>query len=107
MQKKRTSKSASSRHRRSAPAAVALAGVLASVPAASASAVPQITDEVLAKMSPGALRRLLLNLRHEDAATARRTPALTIAADFDSYVMHGSHSKFSSHGQHTSYSSNI
>jgi hypothetical protein len=107
MEKQRTPKKAKRRRRRSAPAALALAGVLASVPAGAAGAATQITDEVLAKMSPGALRRLLLNLRHEDEATAKRTPALTIAADFDSYVMHGSHSKFSSHGQHSSFSNNI
>ena len=93
----------SSKHRPRA-AAVVLAGVLASAPVASAGAMPQLTDEAIAKLSPGALRRLLMNLRAEDEQAAKNTPALMIARDHDSHVMHGSHSSFGSHGQHTSFS---
>jgi hypothetical protein len=64
------------------------------------SAAAQLDDEAIAKLSSGALRRLLLNLRAEEQATGK--PALKLAADHDSHVMHGSHSSFGSHGQHTS-----
>jgi hypothetical protein len=62
----------------------------------------QLTDDAIAKLSPGALRRLLLNLRQEDQGSGKRGPM--VAADHDSHVMHGSHSSFGSHGQHTSFS---
>jgi len=84
-------------------AAVVLAGALATMPAQAAPAMPQFSDEVIAKLSAGALRRLLLNLRHDEKA-AGGAAALRLAADHDSHVMFGSHSSHGSHGQHTSFS---
>ena len=61
---------------------------------------PQLSDAAIAKLSPGALRRLLLNLRQEEQGTSKG--GVILVADHDSHVMHGSHNSFGSHGQHTS-----
>ena len=47
-------------------AAVVLASVLALTGNASASLAPEQREEAIAKLSPGALKRLLINLRAED-----------------------------------------
>jgi hypothetical protein len=85
--------------RRTRSAAVVLAGIISSTAAAPASAAPQIGSDTIAKLSAGALRRLLLNLRQEHAGQDSR---FIPVADFDSYIMHGSHSQ---HGQHDSHGS--
>ncbi len=89
--------------RRRTPTAVVVASALAATPAAAAPAMPQFTDEAIAKLSTGALRRLLLNLR-PDEQTGGGSAALRLAADHDSHVMFGSHSSHGSHGQHTNFS---
>jgi len=91
--------------RRRSRAAIVLAGTLAATPAATAAAsVPEITDQAISKLSAGALRRLLVNLRQDEQKSGGAT-ALKVAADHDSHVMFGSHSSHGSHGQHTSHSS--
>jgi hypothetical protein len=89
--------------RRRVRTAVALAGALATTSASAMPGAPQYGDEVIEKLSAGALRRLLLNLRQEEQ-TAGGSAALRLAADHDSHVMFGSHSSHGSHGQHTSFS---
>lgn len=89
--------------RRRRRTAVVLASALAATPAAAAPAMPQFTDEAIAKLSTGALRRLLLNLRQDEQAGGG-SAALRLAADHDSHVMFGSHSSHGSHGQHTNFS---
>lgn len=103
MKTKAAKRRANSARRRSARTALVIASVLASAPASAAPDRPEFSDEVIAKLSPGALRRLLLNLRHEDDPAGNRTSALRASADHDSHVMFGSHSSHGSHGQHTSF----
>jgi hypothetical protein len=58
---------------------------------------PELSDEIIGKLAPGALRSVLLRLRSEGQ--------LLQVADHDSHVMFGSHESHGSHGQHTSHSS--
>jgi hypothetical protein len=57
-------------------AAVVLASMLALTGSAAASLSPQQCEEAIAKLSPGALKRLLLNLRLEDQQSAGRSQRL-------------------------------
>jgi hypothetical protein len=90
------------RRGRGARTALVLASTLAATPVATAAPMPQFTDQAIAKLSAGALRRLLLNLRQDEQANEGGSP-LKLAADHDSHVMFGSHSSHGSHGQHTSF----
>ena len=68
----------------------------------------EVDDDVIAKLPPGALRRVLLQLRQEG-----EVGTITLSEQHSSYVAHGSHSQHSqhtshhSHGQHQSHSSTI
>ena len=84
-------------------AAVLVAGVLGSVPALPASANALPSDTAIAKLSSGALKRLLVNLRTEEYSGPGGAPVRVADTDHDSHVMHGSHNSFTSHGQHTSF----
>ncbi len=66
--------------------------------------IKTLKDDDIQRLSSGALKRLLFQLRNEERTTAggnsMKGPAF---ADHDSHVMHGSHGSFHSHGQHTSF----
>jgi hypothetical protein len=73
-------------------------------PAEQIPDVRELSDDAIAKLSSGALRRVLLQLRNEEGLAGDGTVAFS---NHDSYVAHGSHTSHGSHGQHTSHSSSI
>ncbi len=65
-------------------------------PTEAIPAMEELTEDLIAKLSPGALKRVLVELRQEDGNPA--------SAAHDSYVRHGSYGRHNSHGKHTSHS---